>query len=80
MDVHWSAPVRIELAPGQYRIISSTLEAATFLLKEWPDGDESIAVWARRVCQETFTGVRAAEDARSAFFLACRNAGLRTMP
>jgi hypothetical protein len=79
MDVPWNAPVRIELAPGEYRIISSTLEAATFL-DEWPPGDESIAAWARRVCQETFRGARPAGDARSAFFLACRNTGLRTMP
>lgn len=76
----WSSPVRIEMAPGRIRIIGSTIEAATFLLKDWPPGEESKAVWAYRVCREAQAGTRTDDDARSAFFLACWDAGLRTVP
>jgi hypothetical protein len=81
MDVRpWSSPVRIEMAPGRIRIIGSTLEAATFLLKDWPPNAEDIAFWARRICLEASAGLRPDEEARAAFLSACQDAGVRVVP
>lgn len=76
----WSSPVRIEMAPGRIRIIGSTIEAATFLLKDWPPNSEHIAFWARRICLEASAGLLPDEDARAAFLIACRDAGVRLIP
>lgn len=72
----WSMPVEFEACPGTHRVVASTDEASHYLLNRWPvEGGEKY-IEARKVCLDVLAGLRAPEDARSAFIAAAVEAGM----
>ena len=56
--------------------ISDADQAASYLLDHWPADSGERYDFAKRVCLEVIEGKRDPEDARAAFLLAAREAGV----
>ena len=74
----WTKPVTVETAKlGKHRVISSTEEAARFLLTEWPVDETGPAhLDARFACIDVLDGLQPPEHAREAFVAAAVEADI----
>ncbi len=75
--MRWSIPVNVLTEEGKLRAISSALEAANFLLLQWPLDETGPAhIIARHACIQALGGSKSLEAAREAFIKACEIAGI----
>lgn len=76
-DKIWSRGVYLTLdKPDAYRIVCSTKNAENILTHKWPVESGAEQRQALDVCAEVMKGNLAADEARHAFILAAREAGL----
>lgn len=76
-DKNWSEGVYMALGKlGEYRVVSSTREAADILLYKWPVGGGDAYTTALLVCQNVMEGTLPPDEAKHAFILAAEEAGI----
>jgi hypothetical protein len=63
--------------PRRFRVIASAFEAADFLLDSWADHDSECWYKAITHCNAALDGSGSADEARSAFIAAAREAGIQ---
>lgn len=82
MDIgQWEEPVTYETqSQGQYRTISSAVEAARVLLEDWPASKGIQFLRAKAVCLTALTGEVEPEVSRVAFLRAAEEAGVYIRP
>jgi hypothetical protein len=73
-NIHF-APVVIQIEQGgQYRNVTSVMEAAVLLFQVWPKDHGEAYFVARHACIKAMEGKVPADHARSAFIAAAREA------
>lgn len=75
-DRMWSDGVYMALEKaGEYRVVWSTRDAANVLLEQWPASGDGYQQ-AVDICAEVMKGNLSPEQARQAFILAAKEAGI----
>lgn len=73
----WNKPVTVETGKlGKLRAIASTVDAARFLLEDWPEVAGPAHLKARVACLAVLDGTEETEHAREAFIAAAVEADI----
>lgn len=73
----WDVPVTFETRRlGQFRVVTSTSEAALALLEDWPTEQSKVTTKAMEVCLAVLEGNGDPAAARDAFIKAAEAAGV----
>lgn len=72
---YWSKPVTFEtLTLGLYRTVTSTAEAASVLMDDWPTDEGDAFLAAKAACLAVLAGDADPDSAREAFLAAAEEA------
>lgn len=78
-DPFFAVPISIETEEvGKFRTLSSVSEAAIFMMERWPESHGPSYQAALQACTGPLTTAEDVENARRAFLMAAKEAGLNT--